>query len=187
MLEDPALMAKQRASLSLVNPYTLVIHNFTFLPLQVLSSQSQALIERKAEEIALAQGSLPDGLKKQYEIQLRMLKSTTGVDVEIMGSPLVIRPFNEPDKPHFTLSSVVARPWSRGSIHVSSTDPKTPPKIDPRYFTDEIDLDVLCEAFKFAIRVAATEPLKSMIAYRAAPPENTDLSSDEKIKRESEL
>lgn len=74
------------------------------------------IIERKKTQLAEAGPYLPAGLRKQYEIQLRMLESNQGVDLEMVGAPLVIRPFAEPDGPRFTISSILARPWSRGSI-----------------------------------------------------------------------
>ncbi|GMG03751.1 unnamed protein product [Aspergillus oryzae] len=34
-------------------------------------------------------------------------------------------------------------PYSRGSVHIASADPNVPPTIDPRYFSNPLDLDIM--------------------------------------------
>ncbi|KAI0746055.1 GMC oxidoreductase [Earliella scabrosa] len=179
MLKDTALMKEMRQRLQ---DYTLVINAFAFASIHSISDKAAALVERKKAELAANASSLPAGLRKQHELQLRSLESTQGIELEIMGSPLVIRPMPEPDKPYYTILPALARPWSRGTIHISSNDPKTNPRIDPGYFADEFDLDLLAEGFKFALKVADTEPFRELVKARVAPPPEQDLSTDEKVK-----
>ena len=73
-------------------------------------------MERKKAELAANASSLPAGLCKQHELQLRSLESAQGVELEIMGSPLVIRPMPEPDNPYYTILPALVHPWSRGTI-----------------------------------------------------------------------
>ena len=54
--------------------------------------------------------------------------------------------------------------------------------MDPHYFEEDVDLDILGEAFKFALKIAETEPFRDLIQYRVLPPLEADLSTDEKIK-----
>ncbi len=52
-------------------------------------------------------------------------------------------------------------PRSRGEICLRSSDPAMAPVIEPRYFSDPADLELLVTGVKLAREIAATEPLAS--------------------------
>ena len=56
------------------------------------------------------------GLKEQHGIQLQILESTKGVEIELMTSVQMVRPVPEPDKPYASVVAALAHPWSRGTI-----------------------------------------------------------------------
>lgn len=75
-------------------------------------------------------------------------------------------------------------PLSRGSVHISSADPLFPPSIDPRYFSNPADLEIMVSAVKFVRKLMRTEPYASAGCKMYDPPEksavsNEDLSDDE--------
>ncbi|CAE6433202.1 unnamed protein product [Rhizoctonia solani] len=78
----------------------------------------------------------------------------------------------KPNTSYITFYSVVQHPFSRGSIHIKSSDPLAPPQIDPKYFSKSIDLDMLVHSVKFADKLSKTEPLASLIASRLEPGPN---------------
>ncbi|MEK9645197.1 MAG: choline dehydrogenase [Alphaproteobacteria bacterium] len=53
----------------------------------------------------------------------------------------------------FSTSAVLLRPESRGEIRLASPDPAARPVIDPRFFTDGRDLDVLVRGYREARRL----------------------------------
>lgn len=59
---------------------------------------------------------------------------------------------------------MLLRPGSKGTIRLSSADPYAKPLIDPKYFTDEDNLDirVLVEGTKIGLSLAKTEAFKNV-------------------------
>jgi len=53
----------------------------------------------------------------------------------------------------FSIVVFVNRPYSRGEILLASKDPKDPPLIDPKYFDDPRDLNLLVEGVKFSVNL----------------------------------
>lgn len=62
-------------------------------------------------------------------------------------------------------------PRSRGTLRLASSDPQTPPLLDPMYLTDERDLEVGIAAFKKAREVVSSQPLKDLIGHEVLDPE----------------
>ncbi|EKM50925.1 uncharacterized protein PHACADRAFT_128563 [Phanerochaete carnosa HHB-10118-sp] len=177
-------MAEVYKRLDLKTEYTLLINNFAFIPLHVASDKAEQLIAKKKAELAQSGPSLPPGLRKQYEIQLQLMESKRGADIEMMSSAVVPQPVAEPSKPHMALVPELTHPWSRGTIHITSADPKAHPHIDPHYFADDFDREILAQGVKFALKIGETEPLRGLTKARVGPPPEVDLSTDEKIKGE---
>ena len=63
---------------------------------------------------------------------------------------------------------------SRGRVMLASADPAAKPVIDPAYFADEADLDVLVAGVCAAREVAACEPLAGITAGEIMPGEDVD-------------
>ena len=67
--------------------------------------------------------------------------------------------------PRNMISIVVSlnHPLSRGTIHVKSQDPTVPPRIDPRYLSNPLDLEILARGVQFLDKVVQTEPLLGLL------------------------
>lgn len=81
-----------------------------------------------------------------------------------------------------TLHSTLQRPNSRGDIKLRSADPIAYPDIDPKYFISDPsgeDLASLVEAVNIQRRVAACEPLASLLGEEMQP--SSDCQSDQDI------
>lgn len=101
--------------------------------------------------------------------------------------------------PYLSILAVYMRPFSRGRVvsermfiasdisssdpqpyvllpqHASSADPSSPPTIDPGYFSNKADLQVMAQAVRFARKVVQTEPLASLVVAPTDPsPETLD-------------
>lgn len=70
----------------------------------------------------------------------------------------------------------LSHPFSRGSIHIESSDPQTPPRIDPRYLSHPVDVEVLSVGLRVADEVFRTSPLAEKIKGRVYPPPEMDIN-----------
>jgi choline dehydrogenase len=61
---------------------------------------------------------------------------------------------------------------SRGRVLLASADPDDKPLVDPAYFADEADLDVLVAGIRIAREIAEHEPLASITAEEVMPGKN---------------
>ncbi|KAK4993384.1 hypothetical protein LTR66_006019 [Elasticomyces elasticus] len=63
-------------------------------------------------------------------------------------------------KEFFTLIAGIQHPFSRGSVHINSSNPAGKPVINPNYLGCEYDLQAAIAATKFNRKIASTAPLK---------------------------
>ena len=85
-------------------------------------------------------------------------------------------------KKYATLLQILQYPFSRGSIHISPSEPYGKPVIDPQYYSSPggtLDLDLQLHSARFGQKLVQTEPLASFIKGPAWPAQ-TELS-DEKL------
>jgi choline dehydrogenase len=78
------------------------------------------------------------------------------------------------------LTVATMRPLSRGTLRLASSQPFTPPLIDPRYGSNPIDIQVLQKAIAFNKRLIATESMAQLAPEQLFPP--ADASSDEIVQ-----
>jgi len=64
----------------------------------------------------------------------------------------------------FTVFPMVMRPKSRGRVWLRDNDPFHHPLIDPNYFADEADLDVIVAGVRIVQRMLRTGPMRSLDA-----------------------
>lgn len=65
---------------------------------------------------------------------------------------------------YFTIAVLLAHPLSRGSVHISSASPSAPVRIDPRYLSHSLDLEVIAHHVRFIEnRIIHAEPLKGLL------------------------
>ena len=91
-------------------------------------------------------------------------KSRTGLataDLEYHVQPLTLEAFGQPlhDFPAMTASVCNLRPESRGSVEITSNDPKAAPKIAPNYLSTEGDRRVAIDAIRQARAIMAQAPM----------------------------
>mgnify|MGYP002722020936 FL=1 len=75
------------------------------------------------------------------------------------------------------VQSALQHAFSRGHVLVNSNDPFQAPNIDPRYFEQSSDLDMLRGAFKLAREVGQAQPLNSFLDQETHP--GTNVTSDQ--------
>ena len=62
---------------------------------------------------------------------------------------------------YFSMLAVLEHPFSRGSVHIVSSDPTVYPAVDPNYFSHPLDLFVISQAVLHVQQVARTAPLST--------------------------
>lgn len=87
-----------------------------------------------------------------------------------------------PGKKYNSFFCAVMHPLSRGSVHLASSDPLAPPSIDPNYFANEADLDIVVHAIEFALKVNATPPLSSQVVGIHSPTKEVIAKGKEGLK-----
>ncbi|UKZ81648.1 hypothetical protein TrVFT333_009420 [Trichoderma virens FT-333] len=121
-----------------------------------------AKLNALAERVVLSLGSVVDKKKLQYmgsllspQVEVIFSDGYTGVKgYPAVGSTLFGEGF-------FTLIGVVMHPLSRGTIHVTSPDIDTKPQINPRYLSNEYDVQAAIEAARYCRKIANSAPLSS--------------------------
>ncbi|MFO1312762.1 MAG: GMC family oxidoreductase N-terminal domain-containing protein [Burkholderiales bacterium] len=113
-------------------------------------------------------------------------RSSPGVprpDVEYHVQPLSLPKFGDPLHAFdaFTASVCNLRPTSRGSIHVTSPDPGTPPTIAPNYLSTEEDRRVAAASLRLTRRIVAAPALAKYAPDELMP--GAALTTDEELAR----
>ncbi|KAG7044316.1 GMC oxidoreductase [Colletotrichum scovillei] len=129
---------------------------------------------------ALAQTAIGDTNNPVEKRKLQWLNDTTVPQLEILFSDGYTGVKGYPasgslgyGKDYFTLIAAVMHPLSRGHVHVNPADPLAPPLIDPKYLSNEYDLQAAIQAIKKCRQVALTEPLRSTWVSEYEPGLNT--------------
>ncbi|KAH6655332.1 putative choline dehydrogenase [Truncatella angustata] len=92
-------------------------------------------------------------------------------------------PYFEPaaGKKYGTMLQILQYPFSRGSIHIRSSDAADKPIIDPAYYSGpggQMDLEAMVLCARFADRICRTAPLARIVGARASPPASATRDED---------
>lgn len=130
----------------------------------------KALLKQYLDE---AQYPCRPGREAQYRILRQILEDETEPSGQYTLAPFQITPENGPSpKGIFGMSepecfvsivSVLNRPFSRGHVHLASSDPYTPPVFDPKFFSHPLDLEIHARHTQWLETLASTEPMASLI------------------------
>ncbi|KAK6984881.1 alcohol dehydrogenase, partial [Favolaschia claudopus] len=73
---------------------------------------------------------------------------------------------------------ILSKPFSRGTVHINSTDPLIPPVIDPKYLSAPHDKFAFAKGVQYTRKIVDTEPLKSIIAAPLSPDASVQTDED---------
>jgi choline dehydrogenase len=80
----------------------------------------------------------------------------------------------------FTLTSMLTRPASRGTVRLASADPSAPPLIDPGYATCDVDVDAIVSGLHLLREVGAQPALDGWRGSEMCP--GPDVRSDGELR-----
>ncbi|KAJ7920180.1 GMC oxidoreductase [Mycena leptocephala] len=166
-------------------PQRMGITSFAFFPLSAATKEAPSLIDRVSADLK-ASGPLPPGLQAQFDLQLACLRDDSAPDLELIAWPGFLTALSTPDqaKSYITVLAALNHPFSRGTIHAKSSDPFDNPAIDPHYFENDFDLELMVQHIKYIRTMVHTEPFKSGVVREVDPGPNcvTDQDIREYIK-----
>lgn len=86
------------------------------------------------------------------------------VQVNLHNGPKQIGMTTNPVQGNYlSIGAALVHPLSRGSSHITSADPSSPPAIDPRYLSHPFDAEVYARHLMAVEALAATEPLAALL------------------------
>jgi choline dehydrogenase len=92
----------------------------------------------------------------------------------------------DPDQgAYLTILPTLIYPQSRGEIRLRSSDPTAAPSIEPRYFSEPADLELLVTGVKMAREIAAAAPLAKYKGDEVAP--GPSVKSDAELRDDIRL
>jgi len=104
----------------------------------------------------------------QYPIQRAWLEKDIVAQSElVVWSRGVISP--APNESYVSILGGISHPMSRGSVHISSSDPLAAPTINPQFLSKNFDSQFLLDALKFVQSIGRQSPLADVIAVQTAP------------------
>ncbi|KAL8828191.1 MAG: hypothetical protein Q9191_002730 [Dirinaria sp. TL-2023a] len=184
-------------------PLALATYSAAFLPCmgfigekgeQDLKRLLNQYIENEATQ-SLHPKQLPS-LKKQHELVRSIIEDPEQSSIHYLLAPLQLTPKQSPvpvstearAADYITLFSSLSHPFSRGSVHIASTDPADRPDVDPRYFSHPLDVEIVARHLQYLDVIVATEPLASLLKKDGRRiPADVDLKSLEAAKKLTEL
>jgi choline dehydrogenase-like flavoprotein len=101
---------------------------------------------------------------------LRTRPGLTRPDLQMAIMPMLRNPSSPIPVGHgYGIIPIAIRPRSRGSVRLASSDPRSPPRIDPNYLDDPEDLRTLLEGFRIARRILRAQVFASLHGTEVVP------------------
>jgi choline dehydrogenase len=149
----------------------------------ILPSDKAALLEQRVKDL-ISQTEVPSSpaIGKQLELQKEMLLSgkeaavqynfgATGVNVAAGND--IANLFNHNDAGGYAgIVTALTHAFSRGPIHIKSSDPEEYPAIDPCYMTHPLDVEIFADGLLFIQNIASAAPLSALLKDNDAGDEN---------------
>ncbi|KAG8742419.1 hypothetical protein FRC10_001553 [Ceratobasidium sp. 414] len=176
--------------------YSTTTSTVSFVNLATFVSDVKKLVSMTTQLVKdIATSHTTSLQRKQYAIQTYWLTQKLG-HVEFVFNPGYFGAgVPKANTSYIAMLMVLQHPFSRGSVHINSSDPLTKPNCDPNYFSKkfgkstrvlshifmsniQIDQDSLVEALKFSLKVSQAEPLASSIVARQDPAPNVTSDAD---------
>ncbi|KAF2234218.1 GMC oxidoreductase [Viridothelium virens] len=137
------------------------------------NSLAKTPFEKKEEQGIVDQLSDPTFANLQaFCIPCQLDTSSGGDQVGFFSKP-------PEGKNRISLILCLEHPLSRGSVHITSSDPTKTPQIDPGYFRNEADVRIFAAGLRWLDKVSQVPILKKSLGERVTPPANASLETEE--------
>ncbi|KAG9232621.1 hypothetical protein BJ875DRAFT_73225 [Amylocarpus encephaloides] len=143
--------------------YDYAASSYAFAPWSSVSSAASSSL------LSLARGTMNAASPRTLEKQVDFLSDCSVPQFEVIFSDGLtsVNGYPASTDPNygietFTLIGGLMHPFSRGSVHIASSDVAVPPTIDPAYLTSPVDLAAQIVLAKYLRKIANTEPIRSL-------------------------
>ncbi|KAI5924608.1 GMC oxidoreductase [Camillea tinctor] len=172
--QEPAAIERsmQEYLMSRTGPLTSIgMHTYAYLP--VISKPGREAIDALLRDHLPPLGDLPSDIRAQmyYQLVKKTLISAqlpSAAYLSVVGQQILpVDPRSDspagplPGK-FITLGVMLSQPLSRGSVHIASSDPSVAPRIDPKYFSNPIDAEVMAQHMLYLDTIAKSSPLSKL-------------------------
>ena len=190
ILRDPNIVAAvlQQYMTTKTGPLVGIPISVTMLPL--VDSNGRVSVEDIAQltKQYVDDAELPLWQKKQYEqLQIQLLgpKEAAGyammlpLQLNMSAERTEMKHLLAPTNPknYITIMVVNNHPFSRGTCHIRSADPKEKPILDPRYLSHPMDLEILARQTQYVETIVKAEPFASLLKPGCRMPEGKEATS----------
>ncbi len=141
------------------------------MPVTLAAAQS---LRQLVRYVLTRRGLLTSNVAEGYGY-LRSDPALPAPDLELIFAPVAFldEGLTVPSVHGMTCAAVLLQPESRGVVALQDADPASPPRIDPRYLSDErgADAATLAAGVRFCLRVLAAPPLAALAGPTIQPAE----------------
>ncbi|KAN0063077.1 hypothetical protein ACQY0O_004240 [Thecaphora frezii] len=143
---------------------------FAYVPLkQYMSPEEIQAVKDDVNKVDWSKYSR--GVQEGIKLQLARLDDDECPFMEYIFAPGFFATASAPNdgQEYYSILSALQQPFSRGTIHIASSDPQAVPKIDPRYFSVDADLQILAKAVRYCDKMVAAPSLSEITVARQDP------------------
>lgn len=131
------------------------------MPMPEYSSASVSILDKATRNLASLQDKLTLAkLLSPTEASFQEVYQPVGSTPSKAENSSAIFSTDQPGN-YFTIFSALEHPFSRGSVHITSSSALDYPAIDPNYLAHSLDLDVISQGVLHIQKIARTKPLAS--------------------------
>ena len=139
---------------------------------QKISSSGNGPFEQKQLQRVVQQLRSPNSAS----LQIALLSATSNLEKGATDQTKLLEPPSETGGDGLTIVACLQYPASRGTVHITSSDPMDDPAIDPAYLTHPADAAVLATGLQFVDRVTQSSLLRHRIHRRMQPETSVNLN-----------
>ncbi|KFY04700.1 hypothetical protein O988_00580 [Pseudogymnoascus sp. VKM F-3808] len=191
MAQDPAVAAAAMAAYQKdgSGPLGMVGLVSAFMPCLDFPSDERAQLLQMLD--IHSGGEISPGQKKQFDALRQILQDPNEPTAQYILSPFQVLPREAPSSkgvfglahgrhPGFFISigSLLSYPFSRGSVHLASNDPKRSPIIDSGILRHPVHLELQARHSIWMEKIAETEPMASILKTGGARLHTTERLTD---------
>lgn len=173
VLSNPTANATQLAEYkaNLTGIYTAGINTMAYASANKFVSASEMAQWRKASDKEFYATNPSPGARLLYEINMsRLTPDSNQASLEVYAAPANAFPdIQVPDTSYLQLAAIPQHPFSRGWIHINSSNALEPPVIDVNTFGLSIDRKIMLAASKFVRSIVETRDFKPFIEKYLVP------------------
>lgn len=164
---------------------------FSYMPLLSFMNDTEQADFLHLLDDSLASETSSSRFEKQRNTFIQTMLSShseAAATAFLSRKPIIPAPSTAPDagvdtEPTnwITINAMLAHPFSRGNVHITSSSPAQKPRIICNYYTHPLDLEVHARIIKALQKVAATPPLNKYLKVggRRSPDLGPDASLEE--------